>query len=351
MSLVATLVQDFRGRAPEYDKFEFRITEAGTYNAFFTQDMSGSSWMTPDLKQTVLASTPANTVSVPVINYKDVTIRSTRPLTISADENTSALDTITFTTLAYGFHMYPAQHYNNEIDYAKDFDRKFKAMLVKMASTLEGLAVTAIDAAKTQVVGEVVGGHTFASNVVSETGIANLQSSYILSDLDPMMRSNDYMPFMMDVVGNQGLNAILQRMEGFGEMNQENKTLQFMSKRFGFSNSISNAVGKDATGYAIADGTLGMLTRVEPDSVFRTRLPDGHEWDTVVLPGLGIEVGTYSYISAVDASSVAGAATAHLTRTSMQAFDFAFDIAFVPAYNSDLTTIPAPILKFDVATA
>lgn len=348
MSLVATLVQNFRANAPEYDKFEFRITEAGAFNAFLTQDMSGMSWMTPDLKRTVLGSTPANTVSVPVINYKDVTIRSTRPLTIAADENTSALDVITFSTLAYGFHMYPMQHYNNEIDYQKDFDRKFKAMLVKLAATLDGLAVTALDAAKTQVIGEVVGGHTFASNVVSEAA-ATLKDSYILADLDPLMRSNDYMPFMMDVVGNQGVNAILQRMEGFGEFNQENKALQFMSKRFGFSNAISNAVGKDATGFAIADGTLGLLTRVEPDSVFRTRLPDGHEWDTFVLPGLGIEVGTYSYISAVDASAVAGAATAHLTRTSMQAFDFAFDIAFPVAYNSAIATIPAPIIKFDVA--
>ena len=285
-----------------------------------------------------------------MIDYKDVTIRTTRPLTIAADENTSQLYTVTWTTMAYGFKMYPAAFHNNEIGYQKDFNAKMKAMIVKMKTTLDAAAVTALDAGKTQVVNTVTGGHAFASNVVSETGITTLQNSYVLADLSPMMSSNDYLDYDMDVVGNQGLNSILRRMDGFGAYNQENKTLQYDGKNFHFSNNIANASGKDATGFAIADGSLGLLTRVERDSLLETKLRTGHEWGTLLLPGLDVLVGSYYYEEAVDGSAVAGAATADMTRTGAQVFDFAFDYAFITPYNSDLTTIPASILKFDIAT-
>lgn len=140
-------------------------------------------------------------------------------------------------------------------------------------------------------------------------------------------------------------------MDGFGTFNEENKTLQFDNKRFHFSNSIANATGKKATGFAVADGSLGLLTRVEPDSIMKTKLKTGHEWDTLVLPGLGIETGTYTYEMAVDGSTLAPGATDHLTRTGEEVFDFAFDIAFVTPYNSNPASIPSPIIKFDIATA
>jgi len=351
MSLVATLALEFREKSPRFDSAELRVTSAGVHNAFMRQTQGAQSFITPQLAQRAFSSA-GNTLKIPVINYKDVTVRSTRPLTIAADENTSAFYTVVFTTLAYGFAMYPAQHYNNDLDMQLDFDKKYQAMIVKMKTTLEGLAVTALDAAKTQVIGEVTGdNNTFASNVVSETTIADLKSAYIVHDLDPMMQSNDFDLFGGDIVGNQGLKAITNRMEGFGEYNQENKTLPFADKFFGFSNSISNAALKSATGYAITDGTLGMLTRVEPDAIMGTKLGTSHEWGTVEIPLLGINSGYYSYEAAVDASSVAGGATAHLTRTGARFVDFAFDVAYVVKYNSDRSTIPSGIIKFDVQTA
>jgi len=348
MSLVNTLALEFRAQAPEFDKNEFRRTRAGAFDTFKMQGDAGTSWLTDDLRQKVQQSF-GNTVKLPAINYKDVTIRSTRPLTIAADENTSTLYTVTFTTLAYGFKMYPQQHFNNDVTYQQDFNKKFEAMIVKMLSTLEGLAVTQLDAQKTQVIGDVTGGHTFASNVVSETA-ASLKESYILADLDPMMMSNDYYSMTMDVIGNPGFHAVMRRMEGFGDMNQEDRTLQFLNKNMHFTNGISNASGKRATGFAVADGQLGVVTRVEPDSLAGTTLADGHEWATVQVPGLDLTFGSYYYENAVDASGLHSGTTG-LTRTTEQAFDFAIDIAFLTPYNSDASTIPTPIIKFDIATA
>lgn len=349
MSLIATLALEYRVKTPRFDSAELRITSAGAHSAFMRQTAGNQSFVTPELAATFLRSA-GNTTKIPVINYKDVTIRSSKPLVIPSDENTSAFYVIVPTTLAYGFAMFPAQHYNNKIDMETDFRKKYEAMIVKMKSTLEGLAVTAIEAAKTQVVGQVTGGHAFTANVVSETGIANLKESYIIHDLDPMFQSNDFDLFGGDIIGNQGLKAITNRMEGFGEYNQENKTLPFADKFFGFSNSIGNAAGKAATGYAITDGTLGMVTRVEPDAIMGTKLGTSHEWGTVELPLLGVQSGYYSYEAAVDASSM-GAHLSHLTRTGARFVDFAFDVSYIVAYNSDRATIPSGIVKFDIATA
>jgi len=269
MSLVTTLSQEFRTMSPDFDRFELRLTTAGLFDAFKRQTAGGNSFITPALKQSAMRSI-GNTQKIPVINYKDVTIRSTRPLTISADENTSALYTVVWTTLAYGFKMYPAQHQNNDVSYQLDWNKKYRAMIVKMLSTLEGLAFTAVDAAKTKVLGETLGGHAFASDVLSETGIASLKDSYILHDLNGSHRSNNHNFFNGDLVGNQGFSSIIERLEGFGKFNQENKTLPYNDKFIHYSNDIANAVGKDATGFAICDGQLGILTRVEADSLMNT---------------------------------------------------------------------------------
>lgn len=339
------MVQTFRAQVPEFDKDEFRVLQAGMLKAFQKQTQSGTSWVTPDLIEKAKMTTPVNTVTIPAINYKDVTIRTTRPLVIAADENTSALYTVVWTTFAYGFLMYPAQHFNNDISYQRDFNAKMKAMMVKMTAAIEDAAVSAVSSARTQLVAEVTGGHTFTLNTVHELA-SSYKESYIIGDLKPMMNSNDFYSLMLDVVGNQGLQALLRRQEGYGAQNSEDKQWQWNGCDFSFSNGVDNSGAKKATGYAINEGTLGLLSRVEPDSMQRNKTRDGYEWDTVMLPGLNIEFGSYSYETAVDASAL-GAHATHLTRTKMQAFDFAVDLAFLVPYNSDRASIPSSIIKFD----
>lgn len=345
MSIVNTLVQDFRADVPEFDKNEFRIMNAGMLSTFQSHTNSGTSWVTSDLKSKAMATTANNDVTIPVIDYKDVTIRTTRPLTIAADENTSQLYTVTWQTFAYGFKMYRAQHFNNDISYQRDFNAKMKAMLVKMTSAIEDAGVAVVEAAKTAVINQLVGGHTFTSDVVHEYA-ATYKDSQIIGDLLPMMQSNDFYNLSLDVVGNQGVNALLRRMEGFGAQNSENKQWQWNGCDFMFTNAIANASGKKATGYAINQGTLGLLSRVEPDSQMRTKLGTSHEWDTVTLPGLNIEFGSYFYEEAVSAAGL-GAHATHLTRTGAEVFDFAVDLAFLVPHNSDDSTIPQSIIKFD----
>lgn len=350
MSLIATLAQDFRANSPGFDAKEFRMTQMGITNAYINQGNAADSIISPELRQKAMSSAGRN-VHIPVIDFQDVTVRSDRPIVIPTYSNNSALVTVQWSTLSFGFPMRTGEHYNNDIDRQRDFNKKFQAMLVKFAKTLENIGAASLNANKTLVVngqtaGTTVGGHTLAAGVVSET-VADLKDAYIYADLPPMMGQNDFPDMSLDIIGNQGVHAILRRQEGFGEANNENKRIQYMNNNFQFSNGIVDATGKHATGYAVGSGCLGTLSRLEPDALLRTKLKNGTEWDNIILPGLNIPCGTYEYTGAVDISGE-GAHVAHLTRTGQIMMDFSFDIAYITAYNSDSANLPGGIIKFDI---
>lgn len=360
MSLLLTRVQDVVTNNPNLYKWENRLNLLGAFDAFKRQSEQGGGVLTTALKEQIRAAA-GKTVKTPVINNKGVTIRSTRPLVIPIDENTSTFVTFTKTTLAYGFHIYPNRHHNNYVSMQEEFEAQFKAMMVGFSDSIEALCVTKLDAAKTQVISGATtpGNHTFAANVVSETGIGDLKNSYILHDLIPMFRmmkmhgvKGQMDVSEIDVVGNPYFESIVRRQEGFGVFNQENKTLPMGNKMFHWSKDITNAAGKDATGFAIANGSLGLMTSVERPSLYGSSTSDGHKWGTVRLPWLDIEVGTYEYNGAVDAATaIGGADVADMTRDIVQVYDFAFDLWLVTPYNSAPSTIPSPIIKFNIARA
>ena len=101
-------------------------------------------------------------------------------------------------------------------------------------------------------------------------------------------------------------------------------------------------------GYIVNRGSVGMLLRYERDCLLRTRSRDGHEWDIVQMPIIELPVGTYFYDSVGDYSAIAGSATADMTRTRKEHYGFAFDVAFVTAYNSDAEHLASPILAYAV---
>lgn len=350
MSIAATVHQDLIADAPQFDADERRLTNAGAWQTYLAQTNRPGSFLTDDLKQKAMMS-PGHTLKIPAYNSKDVTIRTTRPIIIPADENTSAYYTVQWTTFAFGFTMTPQQHFNNYMNYVRDWGAKYMSGAVKALKAIEDATVANLEAGKTQVVNQLTGDSTsFDVNTVHETALAKLKDSYVLSQLGPMMASNDFYGLNLDVVGEQGLHGVLNMMEGFSGFNSENKTIQFLGKNFAFSNSVSNATNKKATGYAIGDNTVGVLTRMEPDSILGTELKSGHEWGSMFMPETGIEWGTYYYEDVTDASAL-HSGTSHLTRTGLEAFDFAVDIAFVRKYNSDPATIPSNIMKFDLETA
>ena len=328
---------------PELDKNMFRPLEYGALDFFVQQTDAPNSIISSNLRDRAFASI-GNTVQVPVIDYDgDVTVSNVRTCTIADDENTSALYTVVWTTYSVGFTMVPTLYMNNEIDYQHDFERKMEKVCRALATTLDTAAITALEAAKTEVYADTLQ-YTVTSNVIE---VPTQMSTEILGDLNPMMRANAY-PGMLHIIGNAGVDSLIRKLAQHGVYNDVNKRMEYDNKVLHYTTQLANAQGKIGSLYAVADGNVGVLTRVDREALRRASA-NFHEWDVVRLPFIDLPVGSHYYTAVGDQSSIAGAASADMTCNVKEYFGFSVDVAFIIAYNSDPTTVANPIMKAQIA--
>lgn len=344
MSLVLTRIQNIRANS-NLDKFEYRPSRYGALNAFMVQSEDPTGILTEELKQKARTSI-GNTLETPVIDYDaDITIGSTRTLTIADSENTSKMVQITFATYAWGFTIAPAMYMNNEIGIQKDFETKMMKYIYAFAKKLDEAALAQLAASKTQILKNKLL-YDFSSNAVNAKWT---ERENVFGDLEVMMGANDFYG-QLHIIGDPGVESIMRKLQQHGLYNDVNKQNEFGTKVVHLTNNIAAAVGKYAQGYAVNAGSLGMLTRFERDCLLGTVSGDGHEWGIATLPLLNMPVGTYFYDSVGDYNAIAGAATADMTRTRKEHYGFAVDVAFLTAHNSAPSTLASPILAFNVSS-
>ena len=344
MSLVLTRIQNIRANS-NLDKFEYRPSRYGALNAFMVQSEDPTGILTEELKQKARTSI-GNTLETPVIDYDaDITIGSTRTLTIADSENTSKMVQITFATYAWGFTIAPAMYMNNEIGIQKDFETKMMKYIYAFAKKLDEAALAALAANKTQVLKNPLL-YDWSGNAINAKWT---ERENVFGDLEVMMGANDFYG-QLHLVGDPGVESIMRKLQQHGLYNDVNKQNEFGTKIVHLTNNIAAAEGKYAQGYAVNAGSLGMLTRFERDCLLGTISGDGHEWGIVTLPLLNMPVGTYFYDSVGDYNTIAGAATADMTRTRKEHYGFAVDVAFLTAHNSAPSTLASPILAFNVSS-
>ena len=344
MSLVLTRIQNIRANS-NLDKFEYRPSRYGALNAFMVQSEDPIGVLTEELKQKARTSI-GNTLETPVIDYDaDITIGSTRTLTIADSENTSKMVQITFATYAWGFTIAPAMYMNNEIGIQKDFETKMMKYIYAFAKKLDEAALTTLAANKTQVLKNPLL-YDWSSNAINAKWT---ERENVFGDLEVMMGANDFYG-QLHIVGDPGVESIMRKLQQHGLYNDVNKQNEFGTKVVHLTNNIAAAEGKYAQGYAVNAGSLGMLTRFERDCLLGTVSGDGHEWGIATLPLLNMPVGTYFYDSVGDYNAIAGAATADMTRTRKEHYGFAVDVAFLTAHNSAPSTLASPILAFNVSS-
>lgn len=342
MSLVLSRIQNIRAIAP-LDKNNLKPSRYGAFDLFLRQTQNANSIVTPELKEKAFASI-GSTVQVPKIDYdSSVSISNTRSLTIADDEGTSSMYDVSWTTYSWGFTMTPSLYLNNEISYQRDFENKFMKYLYAVLSSLDSAAITALGTGKTSSLTNPLT-YTFSSSYLN---VLNGAFTRFIGDLEPLMASNDYYS-PIDVVGDVGLQSELLNIAQFGTYNQMNRALQFSGKNFMFSNRITNALEDPAfAGFAVAENSVGLLTRLERSCLLFEKTSDGHEWGRAFIAPLGFDIGTYYYEAAVDGSSLAGAASADMTRVKKEFYGFSFDFALISALAGDGKN---PILAFQGST-
>ena len=343
MSLVATRLQNWRVSNPEFDRNMTRPCEYGALDFFIEQTNSANSIISPNLRDRAFASI-GNTVQVPVINYDgDVQVSNIRSCVIADDENTSALYTVVWATYAIGFTMVPASYMNNEISYEHDFLRKMEKTTRALADALDKGAVAALEAGKTQVYKDKLN-YQLQGNVVE---VPTQMATEILGDVNPMMRANCF-PEYIHIIGNAGVDSLVRKLAQHGVYNDVNKRMEYDNKVLHYTNNVVNEAQKNGTFFAVADGNVGVLTRVDREALRRTRA-NFHEWDVVRLPYIDLPVGSHYYTAVGDQSQIAGDATADLTCAVKEYFSFSLDVAFLVAYNSNPATVASPIIKAEIA--
>lgn len=343
MSLLATRLQNWRISNPQLDRNMTRPSEYGALDMFVRQTNEPNSIISPNLRDRAFRSI-GNTVQVPVINYDGtVTVSTTRTCVIADDENTSALYTVNFATYSVGFTMVPTLYLNNEISYDHDFARKMEKITYALLDKLDTDAITALSTNKSQVFNELLY-YTESGDVIQ---VPWDMRTDILGDLNPMMRANDYRR-TIHLLGNAGIDSIIRKLAQHGLYNDVNKRMEYDNKVIYYSNNLTNESGKFATGYAVEEGSLGILTRVDREALVNGRAV-GHEWGVTTLPLLDLPVGYHYYVDVGDQSSIAGAASADITCARKEHYGFSLDVAYVVAYNDTPASIANPIFKFEIA--
>lgn len=342
MSLIATRLQDWRINNPLLDKNMFRPSTYGALDFFVQQTNAAGGIINPELKQRAFQSI-GNTVTVPVLNYDgNVQVSNVRTCTIADSENTSALYTVAWTTYQVGFTMVPTAYMNNEIGYQRDFNAKMNKVTAALAKTLDAAAVAALEAKKTQVFENLLY-YTQSGNVVQ---IPWNMRTEIFGDLNPIMSANDYNG-QIHIIGNYGTESILRKLAEHGLYNDVNKQLEYMDKVVHLTNNVADDTGKFGTFYAVEDGNVGILTRVDREALVNGKAA-GHEWGRFIEPVTGLEMGYHYYEGVGDQSGTIGAATADLTCARKEYYGFSVDVAFIIAYNSAPSTIANPIIKGEI---
>lgn len=350
MSLLNTLMVNMRADSPEFDKYENRQSRYGGFDAFLIGNEETGTIVSDELKAKAMMSA-GRTLQIPALQTKTVTVSNTRALTIADDENDSVLYNVAWTIYEFGFTMTRGLHQNNDIGYERDFRKKLTAGIYAMAAQIEAAAIAALDTNKSQVFGDsldfTVAGDTLVGALANETEV--------IGSLTPVLHSNDFYAGVgadsYHLIGNPGVQQRVMQNNQHAQFNDENRTLQLADKTIHYTNAITNGAGHKATGYIVPPGSLGVVFRHEPDAILGTKLDTSHQWERDVLPLLNIPIDTYYYEGAFDKSAIAGAASAHLTRASGQAFAFTAEIGFITPYNSNLATNASAIHKFAIANA
>lgn len=345
MALANTLTQSLRAQYPNnFDKNEARQSRYGAWDFAKKDTKAPGTIFTPDIINLIKQSF-GNSVVVPVIDGEDVAIGNTRSCTVVDSENTSQLVTLTFTTYSFGFTMYPAQHYNNDIKYQADYDRKLKKYLLKLAATLDSAVLTSLNANKCQALAGLVG---YYPELADALQITQAQKDDFFNNAESIMHTLDFYDNVHVIAGTQ-LGPMWRRIDNQGGNNAENLSFQLRPFTPWLTNRLTNGAGVQVTGYLVQEGSIAVENRNDPDAIMGSKVGEQMVWEEVQMPIVDLKMGSFYREDCTDLSGL-HAGSAGLTRTKKESFEFSTDVCIQTVYNRDIANQPNPIVKFEIAT-
>lgn len=347
MSIAATYLQDIRVEYPsDLDQFELRRSTFGLVTAVLAMTKSAKSIVSPDLIKKAKTSNGLN-LDIPVMKKGVVTILNVRSCTIAGGNSNSDLIRVVWKTLRADIFMVPSQYDKNMISYKHDLSKKIADIVEAFLINVETDLDTALNANKNLVYNSTMIGagsdYTLAGSAI-QVPVAKQQ--FFFNDIEPINFADEFGSTSIKILASPPVMGVVNLWGNQGAGNQMNSVFQFPGKDFTYSNRITNGAGKKATGYFMPDGSVGLITRIDPDARRGSKAGDGTEWMEETLPGLPWTVGI-QYKSKCSDQSLLDAGLAHLTSTLTENWQISFDFGIIMPYNSDTATKPGAIRKFE----
>lgn len=314
------------------DQNEILMSQYGAWELGLRQTKSARSILSPQNKR-LAENSYGNVVKIPVFEAAGVSIGTTRSCTVGDMESTTALVSLTFNPLQWGFSMYVDQYMTgpqplNYIGFEDDFAFKVAEINLQLMAQQDTFVRNVIDTASNTYWPPNIA-TSYYPVVANALQITDAQKTDAFNQLAAIMNELDFYG-KMDVLGSTKMITLTRRLEAQGKENAENQNFQFMLGAFAFtsSNRVTSATGVQMTGYCIKDGGVAIYNANNPSARARRTIGPGEfpvqQWDTMEWPWLKMTVGTYLANSC--ANNTGGGSTDTATLRSQYSWDTQFGV-------------------------
>lgn len=312
-------------------------------------------------------------VKEPVLERFAPTIQTSRSCAVATDAATSQLVTLVFSTYRLSMLMAPNDSFNNYVDYQTLWRKQFDGILQVFAETLDQDCVDVLELNKNTYWDNVGGASGFYTETADVLQVPYATRNDFYNQLAAIYQTMDYRANAVKVVSSPRHTPLVRYYSNQGSGNSINTGYQFGPYQLFATNRVEDTASVGSTVYTFPKGSVGMMSRLDPDSERMSRINDGDFWDVMrgvplinqkvgvalnpdmteqAISPARIDLGVHYQARCGDATALKTAALTGLTATKIESWDFSFDVCFVVPYNSGVLASPAtdysPILKFDI---
>tara|TARA_R110000824_G_scaffold395070_5_gene595381 strand:- start:7267 stop:8310 length:1044 start_codon:yes stop_codon:yes gene_type:complete len=344
MSIANLKRQNARGTYPsDLDRQQLRRQEYGFIDL---AARSTSGLITQSNQEMIWYSWGAPLVQIPVFS-KNVVAATAGSMTcvFPSEDADAALATVTFVKAHVGFRVIPRlTDQSNIVTESQDFMRQYSDAEESLANYLETQIYNTVDAAvATTYNSAFVGAAARYPLLANALQVAVAQQPFFLNDAKSIMMADDFSRTGLSVIGDAQLPSYVNQYVNQGAGNNENTAFQFNGYDFGYSRTTVTSAAAVSTGYVMPQGSLAVISRVNPDAQFNRSSESGVRWTverSELLGGLDMEMMIKD--ECADMAAVTGNAAD--TNALVRSYQLGINAAIITPYN---TGTNGGIKKFD----
>ena len=256
--------------------------------------------------------------------------------------------TVTFVKAHVGFRVIPRLTDQSDIvTEAQDFMRQYSDAEESLADYLETQIYTAVDGAVAATYNSAfVGAAARYPLLVNALQVATANQPFFFNDAKSIMMADDFSRSGLSVIGDAQLPSFVNQYVNQGSGNNQDTSFQFNGFQFGYSRTTVTSAAAVSTGYVMPEGSLAVISRVNPDAQFNRSSESGVRWTvekSELLGGLDMEMMIKD--ECADMAAITGNAAD--TNALVRSYQLGINAAIITPYAPAASGTNTGIKKFD----